>query len=57
MSPVKPGYTRPLDVRHGRIDMSHGSGGRSMVQLIEQIFLSAFDNKNEFSLGLNFFII
>ena len=36
--------TRPLDVRHGRIDMSHGSGGRSMVQLIEQIFLSAFDN-------------
>jgi hydrogenase expression/formation protein HypE len=44
MSPVKPGYTRPLDLRHGRIDMSHGSGGRSMVQLIEQIFLSAFDN-------------
>ncbi|MGA8392755.1 MAG: hydrogenase expression/formation protein HypE, partial [Burkholderiaceae bacterium] len=44
MSAVKPGYTRPLDVRHGRIDMSHGSGGRSMVQLIEQIFLSAFDN-------------
>jgi hydrogenase expression/formation protein HypE len=44
MSRVKPGYTRPLDLRHGRIDMSHGSGGRSMVQLIEQIFLSAFDN-------------
>jgi len=44
VSPVKPGYTRPLDLRHGRIDMSHGSGGRSMVQLIEQIFLSAFDN-------------
>ena len=39
MSPVKPGYTRPLDLRHGRIDMSHGSGGRSMVQLIEQIIL------------------
>ncbi len=44
MSAIKPGYTRPLDLRHGRIDMSHGSGGRSMVQLIEQIFLSAFDN-------------
>ena len=24
---IKPGYTRPLDLKHGRVDMTHGSGG------------------------------
>lgn len=33
-----------LDIKHGRIDMTHGSGGRAMAQLIEQLFLPAFDN-------------
>ncbi len=28
----------------GRIDMTHGSGGRAMAQLIEQLFAKAFDN-------------
>ncbi|WP_215776344.1 hydrogenase expression/formation protein HypE [Paludibacterium sp. B53371] len=37
-------YTRPLDLKHGRIDLTHGSGGRAMAQLIQQIFLRHFDN-------------
>ena len=40
----KPGYRRPLDIAHGVIDMSHGAGGRASAQLIEDIFLKAFDN-------------
>jgi len=34
----------PLDLKTGRIDMTHGSGGRAMAQLIERIFARAFDN-------------
>ena len=42
--PVKAGYSRPLDLKHGRIDLTHGSGGRAMAQLIDQLFAAAFDN-------------
>lgn len=42
--PVKAGYSRPLDIKHGRVDLTHGSGGRAMAQLIEQLFAAAFDN-------------
>jgi len=35
---------RPLDLRSGRIDMTHGSGGRAMAQLIEELFEDRFDN-------------
>jgi len=42
--PVKAGYSRPLDFKHGRVDLTHGSGGRAMAQLIEQLFAPAFDN-------------
>ena len=45
MSEVKKGYVRPLDLKHGRVDMSHGAGGRAMAQLIEELFLKAFDNE------------
>jgi len=45
MSPVRKGYIRPVDFKHGRVDMSHGSGGRAMAQLIEELFLAAFDNE------------
>jgi hydrogenase expression/formation protein HypE len=38
------GYARPLDLRHGRIDMNHGAGGRLTGQLVSDIFLPAFDN-------------
>lgn len=41
---MKTRYIRPLDFRHGRIDMSHGSGGRASAQLVEELFLPAFDN-------------
>jgi len=41
---VKAGYQRPLDFKHGRVDLTHGSGGRAMAQLIEQLFVAAFDN-------------
>ncbi len=40
----KPVYTRKLDFRHGRVEMVHGSGGRAMTQLIDQLFITAFDN-------------
>jgi hydrogenase expression/formation protein HypE len=41
---VKRGYVRPLNLRDGRIDMSHGAGGRASAQLIEELFVAAFDN-------------
>ncbi|MBI3480984.1 MAG: hydrogenase expression/formation protein HypE [Nitrosomonadales bacterium] len=45
MSTVKPNYTRPLDVKNGRVEMSHGSGGRAMAQLISELFAAEFDNE------------
>ncbi|HEX5356885.1 MAG TPA: hydrogenase expression/formation protein HypE [Aquabacterium sp.] len=42
MSGSKPGYIRPLDLRHGRVDLTHGAGGRASHQLIEAVFKSAF---------------
>jgi len=42
---AKPNYTRQLDFRHGRVDMTHGSGGRAMAQLIDELFVAAFDNE------------
>ena len=42
---IKPNYSRPLDIKHGRVDMSHGSGGRAMAQLITELFAAAFDNE------------
>jgi len=35
---------RRLDIRHGRIDLSHGAGGRAMGQLIDELFQPALDN-------------
>ncbi len=37
-------FTLRLNTRDGAVDMSHGSGGRSMAQLIEQLFVEHFDN-------------
>ena len=34
-----------LDIRHGRIDLSHGSGGRAMAQLIQHLFHKHLDNE------------
>lgn len=38
MSPV-------LNLRHGRVEMTHGSGGRAMAQLIEELFMRHLDNE------------
>jgi hydrogenase expression/formation protein HypE len=40
---VKPSR-RQLDIARGHVDLSHGSGGRAMAQLIAGIFYEAFDN-------------
>jgi hydrogenase expression/formation protein HypE len=44
MGTPKRDYLRPLDLKHGRIDMNHGAGGRLSAQLTEEVFLRAFDN-------------
>ena len=36
--------TRGLDIRHARIDLSHGAGGRATAQLVDEIFRPAFAN-------------
>jgi hydrogenase expression/formation protein HypE len=40
---VKP-FIHRLDLRQGRVDMSHGSGGRASAQLIEELFVRHLDN-------------
>lgn len=37
-------YIRPLDIKQGRVDLSHGSGGRASAQLIRDLFLAHFTN-------------
>ena len=37
-------YRRKLDIRNGRVDLSHGAGGRAMAQLVADLFHEAFDN-------------
>ena len=41
---IRRGYVRPLDLKHGRVDMTHGSGGRAMVQLISELFARHLGN-------------
>lgn len=45
MSTVRKDYVRPVDFKRGCVDMTHGSGGRAMAQLIEELFVNAFDNE------------
>ena len=45
MSAVEQSYVRRVDFDNGRVDMSHGAGGRAMAQLIEELFVQAFDNE------------
>ena len=42
---MKKDYLRPVDFKHGRIDMTHGAGGRAAAQLIDELFAHAFDNE------------
>ena len=41
---MKAHYTRPLDLKQGRVDMNHGAGGRATAQLVAELFGRAFDN-------------
>ena len=45
MTKVRSDYIRPVDFKHGRVDMTHGGGGRAMAQLIEELFARAFANE------------
>ena len=36
---------RPLDLKHGQVDMAHGSGGRAMAQLIDELFFRYLGNE------------
>jgi len=45
MSPPEKTHKRKLDLKAGRVDMSHGSGGRAMAQLIDDLFAAALDNE------------
>lgn len=41
---VRSGYVRPLDLKHGCVDMAHGAGGRAMAQLISELFAKHLGN-------------
>ena len=45
MANIKRGYVRPLDLKHGRVDLTHGSGGRAMAQLISELFAKHLGNE------------
>jgi hydrogenase expression/formation protein HypE len=45
MSETRKAYVRPLDIKRGHVDMAHGSGGRAMAQLIEELFASHLGNE------------
>jgi len=44
MTAVRSDYIRPVDFKHGHVDLTHGGGGRAMAQLIDELFVRAFDN-------------
>ncbi len=44
MNAVVKRFPLRLDTREGRVDMTHGSGGRAMAQLIDELFIKHFDN-------------
>ncbi|MBK6852687.1 MAG: hydrogenase expression/formation protein HypE [Burkholderiales bacterium] len=42
---MKKDYQRPIDFKTGRVDMTHGAGGRAAAQLVGELFARAFDNE------------
>ena len=38
MNNVRKGYIRPVDFKHGRVDMTHGSGGLRIVKAATATF-------------------
>ncbi len=45
MSAIRQNYLRALDFKNGRVDMTHGAGGRAMAQLITELFAASFNNE------------
>lgn len=45
MTQTRTHYVRPLDIKHGQVDLAHGSGGRAMAQLIEELFAKYLGNE------------
>ncbi|MGR9085903.1 MAG: hydrogenase expression/formation protein HypE [Gammaproteobacteria bacterium] len=37
-------YASSLNLKSGKVDLSHGGGGRAMAQLIDDLFIRHFDN-------------
>ncbi|MCP4271340.1 MAG: hydrogenase expression/formation protein HypE, partial [Gammaproteobacteria bacterium] len=37
-------FPTSLNTKNGVVDMTHGSGGRAMAQLIQELFIKYFDN-------------
>jgi hydrogenase expression/formation protein HypE len=33
------------DLKHGRVELAHGGGGRAMARLVDELFAAAFDNE------------
>lgn len=44
MSSAPKRFTTRLDLKNGQVDMTHGSGGRAMAQLIDELFVKHLDN-------------
>lgn len=44
MSRMEKRFPTKINMRRGKVDMTHGSGGRAMAQLIEELFTKHFDN-------------
>jgi len=45
MSKTRQAYVRPLDIKHGQVEMAHGAGGRAMAQLIDELFARYLGNE------------
>jgi hydrogenase expression/formation protein HypE len=45
MSDTRKPYVRPLDLKQGRVDLAHGSGGRASAQLIGELFARHLGNE------------
>ena len=45
ISKMNSRFPTRLNMKKGHVDMTHGSGGRAMAQLIEELFIRHFDNE------------
>jgi len=45
MNQMSKRFPLRLNIRNGHVDMTHGSGGRAMTQLIDELFVRHFDNE------------